>query len=101
MTPRANKFWLILFAAFLLLFCGCSTSQNTGTFKRDKWSESCPDKMYRVNDPADGLVCKSLKACSADSECKYLELNNMPPRFGKCVNDLCKAYCGNGTEWEC
>jgi|WetSurMetagenome_2_1015567.scaffolds.fasta_scaffold07499_6 hypothetical protein len=101
MKPSTNYIWLALFAAFLLAFSGCAAEKQKTSFKRDKWSETCPDGSYSVLDDDEGYVCAPLRTCIEDADCKYLELNKVPPRVGKCVERKCKAYCGSGTEWEC
>jgi len=100
MKPSSYYIWLALFAAFLLAFSGCVSDKKT-TFKRDTWSENCPNATYSVAEDMEGYVCTPLKTCAGDADCKYLDLNKVPPRVGKCVNQKCKAYCGSGTEWEC
>jgi hypothetical protein len=101
MKPSTNYIWLALFAAFLLAFSGCAAEKQKTSFKRDTWSETCPEGSYSVMDDDEGYVCAPLRTCIEDADCKYLELNKMPPRVGRCVDKKCKAYCGSGTEWEC
>lgn len=45
--------------------------------------------------------CVPLVDCSGDLECRYLEKDTLPPRYGRCENGRCRTYCGSGRIMEC
>jgi hypothetical protein len=101
MKPSTDYIWFALLAAFLLLASGCASKEEKTTYKRDTWSLNCPEGAYSVVSDEDGYVCSPLRSCVDDDDCVYLQLDKVPPRVGKCVENKCKAYCGSGDPWEC
>jgi hypothetical protein len=63
---------------------------------KDPYSAACPGGMYLVEDK-----CVQLSSCTTDDDCWYLEKETLPPRVGKCVDSLCRAFCGSGRVFEC
>ncbi|MFZ2455577.1 MAG: hypothetical protein WAX07_03780 [Candidatus Altiarchaeia archaeon] len=101
MKPSNDYIWFVLFAAFLLAFSGCVQEKQKTTYKRDVWSETCPEGTYSVSDEEEGFICSALRSCETDADCQYLEMKKVPSRTGRCVEGKCKAYCKSFDEWEC
>ncbi|MFN7991530.1 MAG: hypothetical protein U0R44_05210 [Candidatus Micrarchaeia archaeon] len=91
------KPYLLLIGAILL--AGCSAQKGAETFK-DPWSGNCSSGEYAVFS-ANGSVCEPPRACLSDLDCKYLEVDKLPPRVGSCSGGRCTAFCGSGMIREC
>jgi hypothetical protein len=63
---------------------------------KDPYSAACPAGRYSVEGE-----CVPLTSCKTDDDCWYLEKGTLPPRVGKCVDNMCHAYCGSGRVFEC
>ena len=111
------KLALIVVFGVLLLLNGCtSVSKNNSDANKttsetdankDIWSLGCKSNTYGIYESTNPLAnneshtCQSLNQCKTDQDCKYLEIDSLPPRIGQCINNQCKAICGSGRIWEC
>jgi len=62
----------------------------------DPYSADCRSGMAGTDSG-----CVPLLDCKSDLDCKYLEKDNLPPRYGRCEYEKCKTYCGSGRIMEC
>ncbi len=80
--------------------CKEDSSFGSSDMLRDPWSANCTAGTYAIFSE-DSYSCEPLKPCTDDSECKYLEIDNLPPRSGECIDGQCKVFCGSGIIREC